>query len=318
MSNSTLEETFIAEYNSTEISGNLKYGGRHIDLAHIQSVDELWTHANTHGYKEGRVIFNNEDNNTSIYDYYLNDYRVIVINADPYFDWHFYAQSYSLPMHSEYYALLDFVDRHGLDEPNITIESTLSTSLSKTNNHYTIIGEQAQYNLGEYLFHYGSNQKSTSKFGIAVPIKSKLLRAYIMYDYDSLDHYNDSDISASYDFNEAPTILGMKLYIDASYSGYYLRETLDPSHNMIIGGLRHDADVESSHTQHHHHNNNNHHHNKHHQVTIEQNSIISWECYHVKSQLDTTPNYIHEDGGNSTRSPYNPSRNRFMVVLEPL
>jgi len=140
------------------------------------------------------------------------------------------------------------------------------------------------------MFHYGSGQLSTSLFGMVVPFKSKLLRSYFMY------HYSDEDITSDLSYNTTSTTIKMNLYVDGIITNYYVEETLDPSQNMV-GALFKHSDISYNgciiyNTS----------------ITLEQNSIISWYCSELYSQI----------GEDITEIPHNPSRNRFIVVLEPL
>jgi len=288
MSNFTLPELetlFYYDISRTDISFNYS---TYSDLINLTDI-ELWRHANNFGYKEQRQIFYDCCYNEAFYYNYLNSYRTQVLNIDPYFNWLSYIQSYSLAVNSEYYALLDFIDRRKLD-PCINSSSSNTLSISSTKGHYTIIGEQPSYQKDNYLFHYGSGQLSTNTFGMVIPFKSELLRAYFMYYYDQEDETSDLC------YNTTSTSIKLDLYIDGTITDYYIEETLDPSHNMICCLFKQTNIVDIgciiNKTT----------------ITIEQNSIISWYCSELYSKIDDI--YIN--------NPYNPSRNRFVVVLEPL
>lgn len=269
-----------------DLSINIDNYSTYSDLRHLSNL-ELWKHATHFGYKEQRQIFYDCCYNDAFYCNFLNTYRTLVLNTDPYFNWQSYIQSYSLSIHSEYYALLDFIDRRNLD-PCVSVSSSNTLSLSRTKAHYTIIGEQSSFIKYSFLFHYGSNQPSTSLFGMVIPFKSKILRGYFMYHYDVVP----SDLS----YNTNSTYIRVQLYINGTSTNYYVEETLDPSQNMVsflfkqsnytpIGCIIQPATI-----------------------VIEQNSILSWYCEELDSLI----------GDTITNTPYNPSRNRFVVVLEPL
>ena len=269
-----------------DISINIDNYSNYSDLKHLSNV-ELWKHATQFGYKEQRQIFYDCCYNNAFYCNFLNTYRTLVLNTDPYFNWQSYIQSYSLSIQSEYYALLDFIDRRNLD-PCVSASSSNTLSLSSTKAHYTIIGEQSSFIKDSFLFHYGSNQSSTSLFGMVIPFKSKLLRGYFMY------HYDVAPSELSYNTNS--THIRVQLYINGNSTNYYVEETLDPSQNMVsflfkqsnytpIGCIINPATI-----------------------IIEPNSIVSWYCEELDSLI----------GDTITNTPYNPSRNRFVVVLEPL
>lgn len=269
-----------------DLSINIDNYSTYSDLRHLSNL-ELWKHATHFGYKEQRQIFYDCCYNDAFYCNFLNTYRTLVLNTDPYFNWQSYIQSYSLSIHSEYYALLDFIDRRNLD-PCVSVSSSNTLSLSRTKAHYTIIGEQSSFIKDSFLFHYGSNQPSTSLFGMVIPFKSKILRGYFMYHYDVVP----SDLS----YNTNSTYIRVQLYINGTSTNYYVEETLDPSQNMVsflfkqsnytpIGCIIQPATI-----------------------VIEQNSILSWYCEELDSLI----------GDTITNTPYNPSRNRFVVVLEPL
>ena len=280
-----LETFFYIDISRTDISNNYS---TYSDLKHLSNV-ELWKHATQFGYKEQRQIFYDCCYNDAFYCNFLNTYRTLVLNTDPYFNWQSYIQSYSLPIQSEYYALLDFIDRRNLD-PCVSASSSNTLSLSSTKSHYTIIGEQSSFIKDSFLFHYGSNQASTSLFGMVIPFKSKLLRGYFMY------HYDVEDITSGLSYNTNSTHIRLNLYINGNSTNYYVEEILDPTQNMIsflfkqtnytpVGCIINPATI-----------------------IIEQNSILSWYCEELYSDI----------GDYITNVPYNPSRNRFIVVLEPL
>lgn len=278
-----LEEFFYLDISQTTTNYST-----YEDLVHLTD-SELWTHANQFGYKEQRKIFNDCCYNEAFYFNYLNTFRIQVLNVDPYFNWQIYIQSYSLAINSEYYALLDFMDRRNLD-PCVSVSSSNTLSISSTKGHYTIVGEQASYEKDQFMFQYGSGQGSTELFGMVVPFKSKLLRGYFMY------HYDEEPVSTDLSYNTNSIYVKLNLYVDGSSTQFYIEETLDPSKNMVSGLFKSEdicyngCIINNA------------------IITIEQNSIISWYCEDIYSQVNDT----------ITEIPYNPSRNRFIVVLEPL
>lgn len=282
----TLSELEIFFYN--DISENENNYSTYEDLNHLSQI-ELWRHANMFGYKEQRTIFNDCSYNDSFYCNYLNTFRTQVLNVDPYFNWQQYIQSYSLALNSEYYALLDFMDRRQL-EPCAYVSSSNTLSISSTKSHYTIIGEQSSYQKDRFMFHYGSGQTSTILFGMVVPFKSKLLRGYFMY------HYDEEDLTSDLSYNTNDTYIKLKLYIDGSYTNYYIEEMLDSSKNMVVGMFKSEDSLNNGciiqNTT----------------IVVEQNAILSWYCDVLNSKI----------GDDYTERPYNPSRNRFIVVLETL
>lgn len=280
-----LEQFFYLDISQTTTNYS-----SYTDLKHLSDT-ELWVHANNFGYKEQRKIFNNESYNEAFYCNYLNAYREQVFKIDPYFNWQIYIQSYSLTINSEYYALLDFIDRRNL-ESFISNSPANTLSISNTKSHYTITGEQPTYKKNEFLFHYGSGQNSTPLFGMVIPFKSRLLRGYFMYHYD-----NEEPDILDFSYNTDSTYIKLKLYIDGSDTNYYIDENLDPSKNMINGILKQEDILSTGSII----NNAT--------IILEQNSIISWYCSELIS-IDTNGEY--------TNYPYNPSRNRFIIVLEPL
>ncbi|ADX06238.1 hypothetical protein 162300120 [Organic Lake phycodnavirus 2] len=282
----TLSELEIFFYD--DISENDTNYSTYKDLNHL-SLTELWRHANMFGYKEQRIIFNDCSYNDAFYCNYLNTYRTQVLNVDPYFNWQLYIQSYSLAINSEYYALFDFMDRRNL-EPCASVSSSNTLSISSTKAHYTIIGEQSSYQKEQFMFHYGSGQTSTNLFGMVVPFKSKLLRGYFMY------HYDEEDVTSDLSYNTNDTYIKLKLYIDGSNTNYYIEEMLDSSKHMVVGMFKsEDSSYNGCIIQ-----NTT--------IEVEQNSILSWYCEELNSNI----------GDDYTERPYNPSRNRFIVVLESL
>lgn len=280
---SELETIFYIDITRTDISTNYS---TYRDLINL-NPNELWRHANEYGYKEQRNIFYDCCYNEAFYCNYLNTYRNQVFSVDPHFNWLAYIQSYSLYINSEYYALLDFMDRRNL-EPCVNVSSSNTLSISRA--HYTIIGEQSSYEKNIFLFHYGDGQRSTNLFGMVVPIKSKILRGYFIY------HYGEQSDNFDLLYNTNITYIKLRLYIDGSSTKYYIEETLDPSKNMVCGLFKSEDNsyigcIINNAT-----------------ITIEQNSIISWYCEELYSRVDD----------DITNLPYNPSRNRFVVVLEPL
>lgn len=288
-----LETLFIGEQESIDISDNDKYSN-YSDLSTMTN-GQLWTHANDFGYKEQRTIFNDCSYNEAFYCNYLSTYRTAVLNVDPYFNWQAYIQSYSLAINSEYYALLDFIDRQDVDISNcVSVASSLTSSISSTQAHYTIIGEQSSYELNSHILHYGNNQYSTANFGMVIPFKSKLLRAYLMYHFDDINNYNNS---TDYSFNEVSTSIKLDLYINGSQSDYYIEDSLDPSKNMVVGLFKSSVNVSNGCII------------NYNTIELEQHSIVSLYC----SELLSLDSY-----GEYCTNPFNPRRNRLILVLEPL
>lgn len=288
-----LETLFIGELESSDISDNDKYNN-YSDLSTMTNA-QLWTHANDFGYKEQRRIFNDCSYNEAFYCNYLSTYRTAVLNVDPYFNWQAYIQSYSLAINSEYYALLDFIDRQNVDISNcVSVASSLTSTISSTQAHYTIIGEQSSYQLNSYILHYGNNQSSTANFGMVIPFKSKLLRAYLMYHFDDINTYNNS---TDYSFNQVSTSIKLDLYVNGSQSDYYIEDSLDPSKNMVLGLFKSSTNVSNGCII------------NYNTIELEQHSIVSLYCSELLS-LDTYGEYC--------TNPFNPRRNRVILVLEPL
>lgn len=263
-----LEELFYLEISQTTDN----YSSNN-DLRNLSEF-ELWTHANNFGYKEQRNIFNNPDYNEEFYSIKLNTLRTEALSIDNNFDWKIYLQNYTLTINSEYYALLDFIDRSKLGVPTTSVKG-----------HYTIIGEQSSYEKDKFMFQYGSGKLSTDLFGMVIPVKSKLLRGYFIY------HYDDEEETCELSYN---TYVKLRMYINGSKTNNYIEETLDLDKNMVIGTFKSenvtDAGIIINNTP----------------ITIEQNSIISWYCEDVYSQTNN----------NIIQNPNNPSRNRFIIVLE--
>ena len=177
-----LETLFFIDIARTDISSNYS---TYSDLLNLNSL-ELWRHATNFGYKEQRRIFYDSCYNDAFYCNYLNTYRTQVLSIDPYFNWETYIKINNLHSDSEYYALIDFIYRQKL-EKSISSPSSDTITISGTQSQYTIICEQSSYKKDNYLFHYGSGQSSTEKFGMIIPFKSKLLRGYFMYHYDDAE-----------------------------------------------------------------------------------------------------------------------------------
>ena len=288
-----LETLFIGELESSDISDNDKYSN-YSDLSNM-TITQLWTHANDFGYKEQRRIFNDCSYNEAFYCNYLTTYRSAVLNVDPYFNWQAYIQSYSLAINSEYYALLDFIDRQNVDISNcVSVASSLTSTISSTQAHYTIIGEQSSYELNSHILHYGNNQSSTENFGMVIPFKSKLLRAYLMYHFDDINTYNNS---TDYSFNQLSTSIKLDLYVNGSQSDYYMEDSLDPSKNMVVGLFKSSTSTTTGCII------------NYNTIELEQHSIVSLYCSELLS-LDTYGEYC--------TNPFNPRRNRVILVLEPL
>jgi hypothetical protein len=288
-----LETLFITELESSDISDNDKYSS-YSDLSAMTNT-QLWTHANDFGYKEQRIIFKDCSYNEAFYCNYLSTYRTSVLEIDPYFNWQAYIQSYSLAINSEYYALLDFMDRQDVDISScVSVASSLTSSISSTQAHYTIIGEESSYELNNHILHYGNNQSSTENFGMVIPFKSKLLRVYLMYHFDDINTYNNS---TDYSFNEVSTSIKLDLYVNGSQSDYYMEEYLDPSKNMVLGLFKSSTNVSNGCII------------NYNTIELEQHSIISLYC----SELLSLDSY-----GEYCTNPFNPRRNRVILVLEPL
>ena len=189
---------FIEECNSIDISNELKYKG-YIDLSGLNN-DELWIHANEYGYKEQRQIFYDCCYNKMFYDYYLSTLRNIVFYYNNYFDWQYYVKSCNVEINSEYYALNKYISKNDLSNSPIEL-----LDISYTNTHYSIISECANYDYKKFPFAYGAGQWSSSSFGVIIPCKSKIKRAYFMYLYDSYENYSTYSNLDEYNFNNDKT-----------------------------------------------------------------------------------------------------------------
>lgn len=274
-----LNSFFVLEQQSDNA---FKYSG-YTDLSGF-SVEQLWTHAITFGYKEQRTIYFDCSLNDSFYHYFLKDYREIVSRKKPQFNWKTYCCI--LPVRSEYYVLLDYIS-------NLTDYG--SPIVSYKPPHYSIVAETASYDYEKFPFAYGSGQWSTPTFGLVVPCKSILKRGYFMYFYDSFEGYTTDEI-VEYDFNESKTLVRLDLYINGEVSDYYVEETLDPALSMT-GVLFKRRTTFPNYIQ-----------SDYDEIVLEENSVISWYCSELLS---------HDTSGNYTNEPYNPSRNRFVMILEP-
>ena len=271
---------FIEECNTSTL--DFKYKS-YPDLSGMTN-DQLWFHANEYGYKEQRQIFNDCYYNSLFYDYYLTDYRKIVLYHNPYFDWKIYKHT------SEYDALIHYINQCDLSYNDVL------TDVSYTNPHYSIVAECPSYDYQKFTFAYGAGQWSSGFFGLIVPCKSILKRVYFMYLYDSNDEYEVSEILDKYDFNSSSVRIKLDLYINGSMSDYYVEETLDASKNMLgalfkkknINGPTISVDYD--------------------EIILEENSVISWFCSDLLSQTTSR---------EFTNNPYNPARNRFIMILEP-
>jgi len=268
---------FIEECNTSTL--DFKYKS-YPDLSGMTN-DQLWFHANEYGYKEQRQIFHDCYYNSLFYDYYLADYRKIVLFHNPYFDWKIYKPT------SEYDALIHYINQCDLSYNDVL------TDVSYTNPHYSIVAECPSYDYQKFPFAYGAGQWSSGFFGLIVPCKSILKRVYFMYLYDE---YEVIEILDKYDFNSSSVRIKLDLYINGSMSDYYVEETLDASKNMLgalfkkknINGPTISVDYD--------------------EIILEENSVISWFCSDLLSQT-TNREY--------TNYPYNPARNRFIMILEP-
>lgn len=271
---------FIEECNTSTL--DFKYKS-YPDLSGMTN-DQLWFHANEYGYKEQRQIFHDCYYNSLFYDYYLADYRKIVLYHNPYFDWKIYKPT------SEYDALIHYINKCDLSYNDVL------TDVSYTNPHYSIVAECPSYDYQKFTFAYGAGQWSSGFFGLIVPCKSILKRVYFMYLYDSVEEYQVSEISDKYVFNSSSVRIKLDLYINGSMSDYYVEETLDASKNMLgalfkkknINGPTISVDYD--------------------EIILEENSVISWFCSDLLSQT-TNHEFIN--------NPYNPARNRFIMILEP-
>jgi len=271
---------FIEECNTSTL--DFKYKS-YPDLSGMTN-DQLWFHANEYGYKEQRQIFHDCYYNSLFYDYYLADYRKIVLYHNPYFDWKIYKPT------SEYDALIHYINQCDLSYNDVL------TDVSYTNPHYSIVAECPSYDYQKFPFAYGAGQWSSGFFGLIVPCKSILKRVYFMYLYDSINEYTVSEIVDNYDFNSSSVRIKLDLYINGSMSDYYVEETLDASKNMLgalfkkknINGPTISVDYD--------------------EIILEENSVISWFCSDLLSQTTNR---------EFTNNPYNPARNRFIMILEP-
>lgn len=271
-------ETFF--YNElTDLSQNY---GSYSDLTSLLPI-ELWRHANAFGYKEQRQIFQDCSLNNDFYYHNLRQKRELALALDPYFNWLIYIQNYNLPIKSEYYALVDFLNRRG----NPTCETI---ALSHPTTQIMLYAENSRYQHETFPFHYGAGLESSEQFGMVVPFRSKLLRVYFIYQYG--EDLENGDFS----FNTLPTSVKLNMYIDGSSTDYYVEETLDPSKPMVVGLLKEAMPTTMGCVIY--------------PATpiLEQNTILSWYCSELVSFVDD--NYIH--------NPYNPYKNRFVLVLEPL
>lgn len=269
---------FFIEENNLNIHNYKSYS----DLSGL-TIEQLWTHANEYGYKEQRQIFNDCHYNKLFYDYYLADYRKIVLSNHPTFDWRLYNIT------SEYYALIDYISKCDLSYNE-------TTDISYTNPHYSLIAECPNYDYLKFPFAYGSGQWSSSLYGIIIPCKSIMKRGYFMYMNENEDEYLSSTLSDEYDMNEGQVKIRLDLYVNGIQSEYYIEETLDLSRNMLgalfkkknINGPTIVVDYDH--------------------IILEENSVISWFCSDLLGKTID---------GEYTNYPYNPSRNRFIMILEP-
>jgi len=109
-------------------------------------------------------------------------------------------------------------------------------------------------------------------------------------------HYDEEDVTSDLSYNTNDTYIKLKLYIDGSNTNYYIEEMLDSSKHMVVGMFKSE---DSSYNRCIIQNTT---------IEVEQNSILSWYCEELNSNI----------GDDYTERPYNPSRNRFIVVLESL
>ena len=280
-----LKNHFYIEHSTPN---NLNYGG-YSDLSSF-SIDELWIHANSFGYKENRVVFHNFIHNEVFYSLYLETHRITALNIDPLFSWVSHANANNL-IYSEYYALLDFNNnRTDIAKPDIVTTPTVPAN-------YSIIAECDTYEYMKFPYAYGAGQWSSSTFGIVIPYDSVMKKAYFTYDYESINIYNENQFfKDSYKYNDNIIKIQLDLYINGLKSDYYIKETLDPSVNMISvlfkkkNNLTDLTDIIEYNT-----------------IELKQDSSISWLCSDINN-IDIC--------GNSCNNPYNPSRNRLNMVLE--
>ena len=129
-----------------------------------------------------------------------------------------------------------------------------------------------------------------------MPSKSILKRGYFIYLYGTYDNYEESDALEEYDYNETKTKIRLDLYINGTQSEYYIEETLDPSRNML-GGLFKKQTINGPTVT-----------VDYNEIILEENSVISWFCSDL---LSTDINGLY------TNFPFNPYRNRFIMILEP-
>ena len=271
---------FIEECNTSTLEFKYK---SYPDLSGMTN-NQLWNHANDYGYKEQRQIFHDCYYNSLFYDYYLADYRKIVLYHNSHFDWKIYKPT------SEYDSLIQYINQCDLSY------NDLLDDVSYTNPHYSLVAECSNYDYQTFPFAYGAGQWSSGFFGVIVPCKSILKRVYFMYLYDGYENYETSEFLDVYDFNSSSVRIKMDLYINGIMSDYYVEETLDASKNMLgalfkkknINGPTISVDYD--------------------EIIIEENSVISWFCSDLLSQT-TNREY--------TNYPYNPARNRFIMILEP-
>ncbi len=113
-----------------------------------------------------------------------------------------------------------------------------------------------------------------------------------MYFYDTIENY----FSDEYDFNEDKVNIKLDLFINGVKSDYYVEETIDPSLNTL-GFLFKKKTT-----------NNNYIVVDYDEIIFEENTVITWYCSDLlsKNLNDKYTNY-----------PFNPSRNRFIMILEP-
>ena len=103
--------------------------------------------------------------------------------------------------------------------------------------------------------------------------------------------------STDYSFNEVSTSIKLDLYVNGSQSDYYMEEYLDPSKNMVLGLFKSSTNVSNGCII------------NYNTIELEQHSIISLYC----SELLSLDSY-----GEYCTNPFNPRRNRVILVLEPL
>jgi len=140
---------FIEECNTSTLEFKYK---SYPDLSGMTN-NQLWNHANDYGYKEQRQIFHDCYYNSLFYDYYLADYRKIVLYHNSHFDWKIYKPT------SEYDSLIQYINQCDLSY------NDLLDDVSYTNPHYSLVAECSNYDYQTFPFAYGAGQWSSGFFG---------------------------------------------------------------------------------------------------------------------------------------------------------